>query len=129
MPFTLNLLWLPLIMVVQFLFTLGIIFISGAINVYVRDLEYIINFIIQLCFYATPILYDIGMFAAAPKWIYTLLRYNPMAVIIGSYRDIFYWGNMPQLKSLLAVLGGSILLCIIGHAIFKKLAKGFAEEV
>jgi len=129
MPFTLNLLWLPLIMIVQFLFTLGIIFITSAINVYVRDLEYIVNFIVQLCFYATPILYDISMFSVAPKWAYTILQYNPMAVIIGSYRDIFYWGNMPHLKSLFIIFGASILLCFIGLHIFRKLNKGFAEEV
>jgi ABC-2 type transport system permease protein len=129
MPFTMNLLWLPFIMVVQFLFTLGVIFITSAINVYVRDLEYIVNFIIQLCFYATPILYDISMFSVAPAWAYNLLKWNPMGVIISSYRDIFYWGNMPHIKSLLVVLLGSIILCIIGHAIFKKLSKGFAEEV
>ena len=123
MPFTINLLWLPFIMLVQFLFTLGVIFITSAINVYVRDLEYIVNFIIQLCFYATPILYDISMFSVAPAWAYNLLKWNPMGVIISSYRDIFYWGNMPHIKSLLVVLLGSIILCIIGHAIFKKLSK------
>ena len=129
MPFTLNILYLPLIMLVQFLFTLGIIFITGAINVYVRDLEYIVNFIIQLCFYATPILYDINTFSSAPTWVYNLMKWNPMAVIIGSYRDIFYWGSTPQIGSLIIVLFGSLLLCVIGLTVFKKLSKGFAEEV
>ena len=129
MPFTGNIAFLPLIMIVQFLFTLGIILITGAINVYVRDLEYIINFIIQLCFYGTPILYDISMFAAAPRWAYTIMSWNPMAVIIGSYRDIFYWGHLPHIKSLLVVGAASLLLVIIGLAIFKRLSKGFAEEV
>lgn len=128
-PITIYILLLPLIMLAQYLFTLGIIFITSAINVYVRDFEYIINFIIQLLFYATPILYEMSMFAGAPKIIYTLMQINPMAIIITSYRDIFYWGNMPQIELLIFVIIASCILCFIGLLIFRKLSKGFAEEI
>lgn len=125
--FTLNVLFLPLIIIAQYLLTLGIIFITSAINVYVRDLEYIINFIIQLMFYGTPILYSADIFQGT--FLATLIKFNPMATVIDCYKDVLYWGNMPHIKSLLVVLGCSILLCIIGLAIFRKLSKGFAEEV
>ncbi len=128
-PLTINLLFLPLIILAQYLFTLGIIFITSAVNVYIRDFEYIINFIIQLLFYATPILYEVSMFASAPKIMYFLMKINPMAIIISSYRDIFYWGNMPHVKGLLVVVFASFVLCGIGLFIFRKLSKGFAEEI
>lgn len=128
-PITFNLLYLPLILIVQYLFTLGIIFITSSINVYIRDLEYIVNFIIQLCFYGTPIIYELSMFETAPKLIYTLIKWNPLAVIINSYRNIFYWGARPELKSLLVILIASLGLCWVGLLIFRKLSKGFAEEV
>lgn len=128
-PITIYLLFLPLIILAQYLFTLGIIFITGAINVYIRDFEYIINFIIQLLFYATPILYELSMFEAAPKLMYWLMKINPMAVLITSYRDIFYWGNMPHIKGLLVVTVASFVLCVVGLFIFRKLSKGFAEEI
>lgn len=127
--FSINILWLPLIILAQFLLTLGIVFITSAINIYVRDLEYIINFIIQMLFYGTPILYSVDMFTNAPAIISTLIKYNPIGIIVTCYRDILYWGNMPHILSLLVVIGGSLLLCIIGLAIFRKLSKGFAEEV
>lgn len=127
--FSINMLFLPLVILAQYLFTLGIIFITSAINVYVRDLEYIINFIIQMLFYGTPILYSTDMFANAPKVISTLININPMGVIITSYRDILYWKNMPHLNSLFIVIVGSLLLCFVGLMIFRKLSKGFAEEV
>ena len=127
--FTINILFLPLIIASQYLLTLGIIFITGAINVYVRDLEYIVNFIIQLLFYGTPILYSMDIFANAPAAVKTIINLNPMATIITSYRDILYWGNMPQIKSLIVVLIFSFLLSLIGLLIFRKLSKGFAEEV
>ncbi len=127
--FSINILFLPLVILAQYLFTLGIIFITSAINVYVRDLEYIINFIIQMLFYGTPILYSVDMFANAPKVISTLININPMGVIITSYRDILYWKNIPHINSLLVVIIGSLLLCLFGLMIFRKLSKGFAEEV
>lgn len=127
--FTINILWLPLIIIAQFLLTLGIIFITSAINVYVRDLEYIINFLIQMLFYGTPILYSADMFAKAPVIIRNLIQYNPIGIIISCYRDVLYWGNGPHLKSLLIIIIASLLLCALGLSIFRKLAKGFAEEV
>ena len=127
--FSWNILWLPLIIIDQYLFTLGIIFITGAINVYVRDLEYIVNFIIQMAFYATPILYSLDLFDKAPIIIKTIINLNPLGIIITGYRDILYWGNAPRIKALIAVFIGSMILCAIGLKIFRKLSKGFAEEV
>lgn len=117
----------PIVMIAQYLLTLGIIFITGAINVYVRDLEYIINFFIQMLFYGTPILYSADMFMGTK--IEFLVKMNPMATIINSYKDIFYWQNMPHIKSLLIVLVASAVFCYVGLLIFRKLSKGFAEEV
>lgn len=117
----------PIVMIAQYLLTLGIIFITSAINVYVRDLEYIINFFIQMLFYGTPILYSADMFMGTK--IEFLVKMNPMATIINSYKDIFYWQNMPHIKSLLIVLVASAIFCYVGLLIFRKLSKGFAEEV
>ena len=125
--FSWYILFLPLIIITQYIFQQGLVFITSAINVYVRDAEYIINFIINMLFYATPILYSAQMFENSPlKWIIYL---NPMATIINCYRDILYYQSMPHIKSLLVVLLGSCLLFYIGLKIFKKLERGFAEEV
>lgn len=125
--FSWYILLLPLIIVIQYILQQGIIFITSAINVYVRDAEYIINFFVNMLFYATPILYSAQMFeTSALRWIIYL---NPLATIINSYRDILYYQTMPDLKALLIVLLVSCLLFYIGLKIFKKLEKGFAEEL
>ena len=124
--FSINLLWLPLIAITQYILTIGIILITSSINVYIRDAEYIINFIVMMLFYATPVLYSTTLFPEKYRWI---LYLNPMTTIINSYRDIFYSKQMPHMEILLPVLGFSILLLIIGIAVFRKLKKGFAEEV
>lgn len=117
---------LPLIALIQYFLSLGIIFITSAINVYVRDAEYIINFIVNMLFYATPILYSASLFPEEFRWI---LYMNPMTTIINSYRDIFFYKQLPDLGNVFLVLILSIFLMFIGIKIFNKLEKGFAEEV
>lgn len=125
--FSKYILFLPLIILAQYLLTLAIVFIACSINVFIRDLEYIVNFIVQMLFYATPILYSTDLFAGTK--IEKIIQLNPMTTIVNCYRDIFYWQNMPHIKSLIAVIGVSGFLCFIGLVIFRKLSKGFAEEV
>lgn len=117
---------LPFIIIIQFFILQGIIFITSSINVYIRDLEYIVNFFVQLLFYGTPVLYSIDMF---PKKIQTILHLNPMATIIESYRDIFFYKQCPNLLNLGIVFIFAVLLFMFGYFVFKKLEKGFAEEL
>lgn len=117
---------LPVIAIIQYLITLGVVFITSAIDVYIRDAEYIINFFINMLFYATPILYSADLFPARFRCI---LNLNPMAVIINGYRDILYYKQLPNIVSLVVLFLASIILLLFGIAVFKKLEKGFAEEV
>ena len=125
--FSIQILWLPLIILTQYLFSLALIFITSAVNVYIRDAEYIINFIVSMLFYATPILYKAETFTgSAIEWI---IKLNPMATIITCYHDVLFYQSLPNIKSLLIVLLGSIILLWVGYKIFKELEKRFAEEV
>lgn len=121
-----QILWLPVIAIIQGALSLGLLFILSAINVYIRDIEYIVQFIMNLLFYATPIVYNITMIPERFRWI---LYLNPMAHFLDAYRAIFYSKTMPDLKSLGIIGIISFLVLIIGYRIFKKLEKGFAEEV
>ena len=124
--FSVQLLWLPLIAIIQSALSLGLLFILSAINVYVRDIEYLVGFLLNLLFYATPILYTADMFPESIRWV---LYLNPMTTIIESYRNIFYYQQSPALTSLMIVFALSFMILIIGYLIFKKLERGFAEEV
>ncbi len=124
--FSWYLVFLPLVFIIQYIISLGLIFILGAINIYIRDVEYIVNFIVMMLFYATPILYSPSLFPERFRWLFNL---NPMAHIINGYRDIFYYQQMPQLTNL-GILGiFSLIFLVVGYKIFKKLERGFAEEV
>ncbi len=123
---SINILWLPLIVIIQSLLSLGLLFILSAINVYVRDVEYLVSFVLNLLFYGTPILYTIDMFPKTLQWV---LYLNPLAHLIDAYRSIFYWQTMPNLSSIVYLFCLAILVLVTGYMIFKKLEKGFAEEL
>ena len=121
-----HLLLLPFVALIQFIFTLGLVFALCAINIYIKDTEYIVQFLINMLFYATPILYPVTLFPEGIRWI---LYLNPMTRIIEFYRDIFMYHITPELGSTLILIVTSILVFFIGLLVFRKLEKGFAEEV
>lgn len=123
---SINIVWLPLIVIIQCMLSLGLLLVLSAINVYVRDIEYLVQFIMNLVFYGTPILYNVSMFPEKFRWI---LYLNPLAHIIDAYRAIFYYKQMPDVQSLGIVGAVSFVVLILGFMAFKKLEKGFAEEV
>lgn len=116
----------PIIALIEFTIILGLILALSAINIYVKDTEYIIQFIINMLFYATPILYSVTLFPNKIRWI---LYLNPMTHIINGYRDIFMYHQLPSLISVSYMLGIAVIVFAIGLAIFRKLEKGFAEEI
>ena len=119
-------LFFPLVLLIQYVLLLGIALIFSAVTVYMRDIQHFIGVVLQLLFYATPIVYSINTIPENFRWI---LKWNPMTYIIEGYRAIFYNQTMPDLKSL-GVLGIiSIIILIVGYLLFNKLQKRFAEEL
>ncbi len=124
--FSKYLLLLPFVILIEYLFLLGIVFILSSVTVYLRDLEHIIGVVIQALFYGTPIVYSLSTIPENFLWVF---RLNPMAYIVQGYRDILYYQTMPDLKGLFFILALSLGLVIIGYQIFNRLQKNFAEEL
>lgn len=123
---SINLLWYPIILAIQYLVSVGIAFIVSSLTVYFRDLLHLLGVLMQLLFYATPIVYSINSVPANLQWI---VKLNPMSYLIEAYRAIFYTKTMPNLQGLGIALLMGIVLFIVGYLIFKKLEKRFAEEL
>lgn len=116
----------PFILLVQYVLLLGISFIVSAITVYFRDLEHIIGIILMAAFYGTPIVYKLEQL---PANLQILMKLNPMTHLINAYRAIFYYHQLPNMKMLGILFIASIGLTVVGYYIFKKLQKGFAEQL
>ncbi len=124
-----HIIFLPIIALIQTMFSLAIIFPLSALNIYLKDIEYVVTFALNMVFYATPIIWSFQQFAGAPAILIQILKLNPMTVLITMYRDIFLYHQMPSLSGILIALTLSIILLVIGYKIFNKLEKGFAEEI
>ena len=122
----LSIIALPLIILMQYILQLGLSFILSAITVYVRDVEYLINVIMMLAFYLSPIVYSADMIPA--KYL-PIFKINPMFHIIKYYRDILYYGKFPEMESVFILFFACIIILIVGYLIFRKLEKRFAEEL
>ena len=111
---------------IQYFLVIGIGFIISSITVYLRDIQHFIGVLLQLLFYAAPVVYAPNTIPEDFKWI---LKYNPMTYIINAYRDIFFNQVKPDLIGLSNLFLIAITVCIIGRIIFNRLQKSFAEQL
>jgi ABC-2 type transport system permease protein/lipopolysaccharide transport system permease protein len=117
--------WVPVLLLIQVAFTLGITFIASAIVVYLRDLRHALPVILQLGLFATPVAYGIEIVPHRFRAIYSAL--NPLAPVIDGYRRTVLLGLPP--RGHLLVLGSitAVASLVIGYVIFKRLEAGFAD--
>ncbi len=123
-----HLIFLPIVALIETLLLLGIVLILSALEVYVQDIEHIVQFFLSMLFYATPIIYELSMFKNATNLV-NIINLNPMTQLINAYRDIFLYHTIPSFKALAIVLIVALVILVLGILIFKKLEKRFAEEL
>lgn len=119
-------LYMPIVMGVEYILSLGMALLSSATTVYLRDLEYLLGIITMAWQFLTPVMYSVDMI---PERLMPIFNLNPMTPIIIAYRDILYYKQIPQVGTLLhgTILG--VILLIIGWLVFGNLQKHFAEEL
>jgi len=122
------LLALPVLLLMQALFTSGIALMLSAVAVYFRDLEHLIGILVTVWFFATPIIYPLSTFQGH-KVLGTLLLLNPMTWLISGYQAIWYYDRWPDGWQLLALGGVGALAWVLGAIVFGRLQRRFAEEV
>ena len=119
----LALLTLPVIMIVEYIFALGMSLLTSAVTVYFRDLEHILGIVAMGWMYLTPVVYQV------PPDYEKYFKLNPMTHIINCYRTVLYRKQVPDLSTLLLAAGLGVFFLIIGTLVFNKLQKHFAEEL
>lgn len=119
--------WFPVVVIVQLVLTLGLALIVSALTVHFRDFKDILSNLVTLWFFATPIIYSMK---DAPPFLKTWLDLNPFTHLAVSYQEIlFFPGDFGHWKWLLALGGASVVLFLLGYFMFDRLRDSFAEEV
>jgi len=127
-PDAVDLVWFPLVVAVQLLFTTALALMLAALTVHFRDIRDLLANILTLWFFATPIIYpwtqeNVRRF----KWIFNL---NPFTHLAISYQEIlFFNGPIGHWKWLLALGAVSVVLFLGGYWLFDRLRDSFAEVV
>jgi ABC-type polysaccharide/polyol phosphate export permease len=124
-----SLAWLPVIIAIQAVLTLGLGLLLGAVNVYLRDVQQVVDVALLAWFFLTPILYrleDTPLSPAAQRLVQVV---NPMAGLVTAYRAVLYTGEMPDLAVLGIVALEAVLVFVAGALVFRRLSPAFAEAV
>jgi lipopolysaccharide transport system permease protein len=123
--FPLGLVILPLILLLQIALVTGLGLITAALNIFYRDVQPMLALVIQLWFYASPIIYPVSMVPEKYRVLYYL---NPMAGILESYRDILLQQSLPGYYLITAGVI-SLLVFLLGYWFFKRVEFLFADIV
>lgn len=118
-------LWVPVLLVVQVAFTLGVTLIVSGILVYLRDLRQALPLLLQFGLFATPVAWGIDVVPESWRLAYSVV--NPLAPVIDGYRRTVLQGEPPQWDLLgPAALSAAVVLAA-GYVVFKRLETGFAD--
>lgn len=130
-------LWLlPVVILIQSCFILGLAFILSTLNVFYRDTLMVMDVAILAWFFLTPVFYPIdqlprdyvllGTAVDLHRLMYIL---NPMASIIGTYRDLLYWGYRTDFDFFVRTAITALAILAFGYWFFCKYSSRFGEEV
>jgi lipopolysaccharide transport system permease protein len=120
-----SVLWLPVLIVPQILFTAGVCWMLAATGVYVRDLGQITGYVLTLWFFLTPICYPESQLKEAVR----ILRWNPLFTLVKAYRTVLLENQAPSLKGVIALWIVGIAAAVAGYAWFHHLRKTFADVI
>lgn len=122
-----NLLWvLPLFLLLAIVTALGVALWLSAINVKYRDVNYVLPFLTQFWFFATPVAYSAKAISENWQLVYSL---NPMAGVVNGFRwTLLGIGNGPDAGLWVSVCI-SILILISGLFYFRSMEKTFADTI
>jgi ABC-type polysaccharide/polyol phosphate export permease len=129
-PFHATWLFLPVPILALVLFTTGLGLFFAAANVFLRDVGQILQILISVWFYFSPIIYDLGAIHPRLQWLFEL---NPMHPILRSFRLAIYGevarGLLPPSELVALALAGGLLAVFLGYGLFRRYQESFALYV
>ena len=116
--------WLPLLWGLEIVFVCGISLITASLNVFIRDIRYVVESINTVLFWLVPIVYSFAIVPPAYKELYQL---NPVAAMVLAMRNILLDGVPPGTLLLIKLTGGSLTMLGIGVLVFRRLKPRFYD--
>jgi lipopolysaccharide transport system permease protein len=118
--------FLPILMGVQLMLTLGIGYALCSANVYFRDVRLFVDIALLLGFYITPVFYRASSVPDSYQWV---LEVNPVARLIAAYRDVLVEGTLPHAGPFLALVAVSAAVLAAGYLTYRAACPAFVDEL
>ncbi len=123
---TVNTLWLPLLLLLALVTSLGVSLWLSALNVQFRDIRYTVPFLTQFWLFATPIAYPSSLL---PEPWRTLYGINPMAGVVEGFRWALLGTDTQPGPMILVSTLAAVTLLVTGAFYFRRMEKTFADVV
>jgi lipopolysaccharide transport system permease protein len=123
---TYALLALPVVIALQFLVTLGAVYVFSAMHVRYRDTQYLLGVALLLGFYVSPVLYPTQ---SVPADWQAVMLVNPLAHVLHAYRAILIEGRMPAWQPLVSTAVFAVILLMAGYSLFVRMRHHFVDEI
>jgi ABC-type polysaccharide/polyol phosphate export permease len=134
-PLAWTLALLPLVLIIQVVFSIGLSFILSTVNVFYRDTQFILDLVMLALFFLTPIWYDISRATPVQAMGNTvdvglwLRRLNPMASLVNIYQDLMYHGHPTNIDFWLRTAITAVVVFVAGYLVFQHYSPRFGEEL
>ena len=119
--------YIPILLVIMVMFTIGITFAFAAIVVFMRDLRLVLPLFLQLGLFVTPVVYSATSIAKTSTLLIIYSIINPLVPVIDDLRRTVLYGQAPDWVPLLVGAGSAMLFLFAGFMIFKKLETRMAD--
>lgn len=123
----LTVLFSPLVMLPLSLFIIGITLFLASLGVYLRDVSQFVGILVTMLMFLSPVFYPT---TNLPEGVFrNLLAINPLTAIIDEFREVLFWGNLPDLTKISISFLTGIITAWLGFVWFQKTRKGFADVI
>ena len=116
--------WLLLLLVLQLFLVYSLGLLLAVCTAFVRDIKEMVSVLLQLGFWATPIVYVVDIL---PDWLIPFMVWNPMFVLVDSYRRVVMLSLAPDFALLLSLFFASLLLCLFAGLLLYRVEKDLRD--
>lgn len=125
-PFSVYLLLIPVVYIVQQALAYAVGFICAVLGVFIRDIKELVGVVLQLLFWLTPIVYVIDIL---PESVHGLFMLNPIYHLVEAYRDLLMYQRLPDISTLALIFAGAVVLMAAGSGLLKKLERDIRDFI